>query len=153
MARAAKVVNSHERRAKFFATAAGSVVLWSPLFGFQFLMLWLITLKEDEVFWTNAGGYSVEFREFVQYSYYPLIVMDVLFALAGTVVGVVMLSKQPLSGMFAFAWLPIIWSMIAVTLYLNLGDNILDWIDQIGKPQVPTQELTAAGDGSLVRAY
>ena len=98
-------------------------------------MLWIITLKEDKNFWTNAGGYSADFRAFVQYSYYPLITMDVVVTAVGTIFAVVLLGKHPLSGLFAFAWLPVIWLMLGVTLYLNVSDNIYEWIDRFGDPR------------------
>lgn len=132
MAIASRQTTPNERAAKFFATGAASVIVWAPLFGFQFIMLWMITLKEDEHFWTNAGGYSEEFRSFIQYSYYPLFTLDTILVLGGTVTAFMLFVKHPLSAIFAFCWLPIIWLMLAVIFYINVSDNIAEFLKNMG---------------------
>lgn len=127
MATAERTKRAVERRAKFLATGAASAIIWAPVFGFQFIMLWLITLKEDKGFWLNSSGYEIGFRDFVQYSYYPLLMLDSAFVLGGTVIGGFLFSKYPLSGIFAFCWLPLIWIMLGVVYYINIGDNIAEY--------------------------
>lgn len=81
----------------------------------------------------EISDYSPDFRAFVQYSYYPLITMDVVVTVVGTIFAVVLLGKHPLSGLFTFAWLPVIWLMLCVALHLNLSDNIFEWIDLVSR--------------------
>lgn len=83
-------------------------------------------MKEDTGFWLNSGGYEVGFREFIQYRYYPLLVIDTAFVLGGRWWWGFLFSKYPLSGIFAFGWLPLIWLMLGVVYYINLGDNIAE---------------------------
>lgn len=40
------------------------------------VLVYFAVLREDEVFWTNRGGYSVEFRELVLELFYPLYYLD-----------------------------------------------------------------------------
>lgn len=49
-------------------------------------LLWAAHLRETPLFWRNAGGYSVGFREFVRVGFPVFFVLDVLLVGASTYV-------------------------------------------------------------------
>lgn len=53
----------------FFACGAVILVL-SAVF------LWFSILREEDLFWTSAGGFSVTFRQLVMFSHLPLFLVD-----------------------------------------------------------------------------
>jgi len=52
------------------------LALFAYLLGLP-LLLWFCWLREMPIFWRNAGGYPVWFREVVLEAYYPMMGLDV----------------------------------------------------------------------------
>lgn len=55
-----------------FARAGCLSVALLPALAMSGLTLWFAILREDQMFWRNAGGWPVEFRDLVESSFYPL---------------------------------------------------------------------------------
>lgn len=102
-----------------------SALLWTSLnFLLLVLLVVLALLKEDPVFWRNAGGWPVWLREFVGSSFYFLFFVEFLllsgFSLA--VVASVRMGRQDYR--LALVFLPILWLLLSVVVGIVSANNI-----------------------------
>jgi hypothetical protein len=89
-------------------------------------------LKEDPLFWRNAGGYSVGLRETVLVLYYPLLGVNCLLCAMYT--GLVA-ARRPVSGHSSFltiAGAVLLWALLFLNLGLLTANNLQNLIN--GRP-------------------
>ncbi len=94
----------------------------------------LALLKEDPLFWRNAGGWPVEFRLFVKVTFYPLLVLEMagllwfsacVFWLRGS--GQVRRCLGAVAGMF-WLWTGIVVAVVVSNNIANLlAGRALHW--------------------------
>ncbi len=71
----------HVSRPRVYNAGTGLLgwVFMGMVFGLLCATYWLTGLRETHQFWTNGGGYSIEFRAFVMSAFNFLLVLDVSF--------------------------------------------------------------------------
>jgi hypothetical protein len=74
-------------------------------------------LKEDPLFWRNAGGYSVGLRETVLTIYYPLLVVNCLLCATYTLLTAARRTVSGRSSLLGVAGAVLLWAL----LFLNFG--------------------------------
>ena len=112
--------------------AVGFVGLGFLMFLCSCLLVWFAHLREDQLFWRNAGGYPVMLRDFVLLGYYPLFLVTAAgtFALSMTLLARI---GMPLSLFCLKAFLILCcWVLIFISLLLSFGDNVHNF--WTGKP-------------------
>jgi hypothetical protein len=57
---------------------AGILLATCVVFCLGLLLICFATLRENKVFWTNAGGYPIWLRDMVQWTYVPLMLLAIL---------------------------------------------------------------------------
>jgi hypothetical protein len=92
------------------------------------LLVWFAILRENQVFWTNAGGYPVWLRDLVCWTYLPLFAMAVVCLSVGTV------CLPKVSGSIRFFVVEILvlllcWGLLAASAYIALDNNIRNLIE------------------------
>ena len=98
-------------------------------FAIGMLLVWFAILREDQVFWTNMGGYPIWLRDLVRLTYLPLFV--------GTGLGLSVLSMICFSKLFRSLRFFIVeslvlltcWGLLATSGYIALGNNVTNFID------------------------
>jgi len=80
--------DSYERD-KAILVSAGLVVTTLLAIGAGLLLVWFALLRENHVFWTNAGGYPIWLRDLVLWTYWPLLLgtIGLLFVLSAACFG------------------------------------------------------------------
>lgn len=98
----------------------------------ELLVFWFSCLRENQAFWTNAGGYPVGLRHFVLTFYYPLLVLNATLIGLLTVAFIARL-KPPyaLVGMQACLLL-VCWGMFFGSAAVSWANNLLNFLE--GRP-------------------
>ncbi len=101
------------------ALAAGfNLVLLAVLIGF-------VWLKEDPMFWRNAGGWPVWLRETVLWGFYPLLALE-----AAVLAGLTRWSRgtlqalRPREALAALAVLALSWGLAGLVVLLLVANNL-----------------------------
>jgi hypothetical protein len=104
-------------------------------FGVLFLLLSLVflgltALKESDLFWSNAGGYSIGFRDFVLKMYYPLTILFLLFQ-STTTLGFFVLcwGVRRSDGLMGLVALVPSWILSIAGITLLLANNVLNLLN------------------------
>lgn len=100
----------------------------------SFLLLSVASLlKEDRLFWRNAGGYPVELREAVLAGYYPLLAGN--FILCGTASALALKEYRSRGGRCSLASVGVVAALWAL-LFMNIGLIISNNLENIlqGRP-------------------
>ena len=96
------------------------------------LLLPFVWLREDQRFWTNAGGYPLWLRDLVLVAYYPLLL------LYGSLLAFLswLLLCRPVRSVRLFYGqamvLTLLWAVLALVAVLMLANNFANLID--GRP-------------------
>jgi len=81
-------------------------------------------LKENPLFWRNAGGYPLELRTVVLCGYYPLLLLNAVLCCAATAVGV---HEYRTTGSFC-GWsitvVAVLWSLLFLNVGFILANNV-----------------------------
>lgn len=103
---------------------SGALVNFSVLI----VLLTFSYLREEPLFWTNEGEWSVEWRELVRSGYGPLLALEFLLLLAYSGMSVYLLSVRRSSASLTAILLPMLWGlyfMVIVNSVANNVDNLL----------------------------
>jgi hypothetical protein len=73
-------VSARSERSVFLGITSAIVSL-----AFSVAVLYFSILRETPMFWRNAGGYSVEFREFVLEGFYVCVVGSIIMLMFGVI--------------------------------------------------------------------
>lgn len=95
---------------------------------FLIVLLAFSYLREEPLFWTNEGGWSVEWRDLVRSGYYPLFALEFLLLLGYSGMSVSLLSVRRSSASLTMILLPVLWGlyfMVIVNSVANNVDNLL----------------------------
>jgi hypothetical protein len=89
-------------------------------------------LKENALFWRNAGGYPLELRTVVLYGYYPLLLINAVLCCGATAVGVHEYRTTGCLCGWSLTLVAILWSL----LFLNVGFILANNIENVlsGRP-------------------
>jgi hypothetical protein len=109
----------------------GMIVITLVVIGIGLLLVWFAVLRENQLFWTNAGGYPVWLRDLVLVTYLPL--------LAGTVsllCGLSMACFAKIGGglrFFAVESLLIFlaWGILTTSGYIAFENNVRNLINSV----------------------
>jgi len=65
-------------------TGIGMMATTLLVLGLGMVLIWFSVLRENEEFWTNAGGYPIWLRDLVLWTFWPLVLgsVTVLFGLS-----------------------------------------------------------------------
>jgi hypothetical protein len=118
------------------------------------VFFWFACLRENKVFWTNAGGYSLALRDAVLFLFYPLMVLNMLLLTCLTFVFVSSL-HPPLSAiMIKLCSLLACWGLFSGALAVSGADNFINLLEgrpmrqrdrsQQPKPSIPVAQIDAA---------
>ncbi len=110
-------------------TGVGLVLATLVALGLGLLLVWFATLRENQVFWTNAGGYPIWLRDLVCWTYLPLFV--------GVGLSLMLLSMACFSricrsirfmaveGILLLAC----WALLATSGYIAFANNVMNLIE------------------------
>lgn len=91
------------------------------------LLIVLITfsyLREEPIFWTNAGDWPIWLREMVQDSYYPLILLELVLLTAFSWISIQLLSTRSTSASLAVLLLPMLWGLLFLLVANSVANNL-----------------------------
>ena len=100
--------------------------------GVALLLVWFAALRENKVFWTNAGGYPIWLRDVVLYTYLPL-----LLATTGLLCGLSMVCFAKIGGGMRLFLLELMllflgWGGVTTSCWIAFENNVSNLIN--GKP-------------------
>lgn len=84
-------------------------------------------LKEEPMFWRNAGGWPVWFRDVVKFTFHPLVVFQLI---ALTLLSIRLLRFRRFSTEKLLVLLAL-WILAAVPIVLSIADNFLEFVQSI----------------------
>jgi hypothetical protein len=88
----------------------------------------LALLREQPLFWTNAGGWPIWLRDFVGISFYPLLVLELMLLMTFSALCARCLSTRCSSRCPAVLTLSVLWVLlfcVVAVLVANNLDNLL----------------------------
>jgi hypothetical protein len=93
------------------------------------LLVWFALLREDQMFWTNAGGYPVWLRDLVLITYLPLLAAMALLLL---ILSVILCAK--ICGSIQFFVIEALllltcWSLITISGWIAFSNNLTNLIE------------------------
>lgn len=97
--------------------AVVNVCLLAVLVGFAWL-------KEQPLFWRNAGNWPIWLRELVGSSFYPLFLLEFLLLTAFTGASIRCLRSGCSGGGFLAVALPLVWGLFFVVILLLVANNL-----------------------------
>jgi hypothetical protein len=106
------------------------------------VLIWFSTLRENEVFWSNTGGYPIILRDLVYITFYPLLI-GTIFCLSGTTL--VCLFKVCESIRFYILesiLLTLCWGLIILSIYLSFNNDLnqlLEHLNSQNQSRIPSQ--------------
>ena len=93
------------------------------------LLVWFALLREDQMFWTNGGGYPVWLRDLVLITYLPLLAAMALLLL---ILSVILCAKicDPIRFCVIEALLLLTcWSLITISGWIAFSNNLTNLIE------------------------
>ena len=81
-------------------------------------------LREEPLFWTNEGGWSVELRDLVRSGYYPLLALEFLLLIAYTAMSAYLLSLRHSSASLTVVLLPMLWGLYFMAIVNSVANNV-----------------------------
>lgn len=109
---------------ELLALGVGSLLIWGPVVLAQWAMLKLNALKEGAEFWSHRESFPFFVEPLLRHGYYPVLVLDTLLVVGGTVIGVVLFRKDWRWGFYALGWLWLAWTMLGQVYILSIWDNV-----------------------------
>jgi hypothetical protein len=101
------------------------LAVWATVnFIFLSLLAVLAVLREQAMFWKNAGGWPPWLRDFVAASFYPLLSLELLLLLAYTSACLGSLRSHHLVGRTAIIALPALWVLLFFVLGIVAANNL-----------------------------
>ncbi|MFZ1537953.1 MAG: hypothetical protein WAT23_11295 [Chromatiaceae bacterium] len=91
---------------------------------FLIVLLAFSYLREEPLFWTNEGGWSVEWRDLVRSGYYPLLALEFLLLLAYSGMSVSLLNARRSSASLTMILLPMLWGLFFMAIVNSVANNI-----------------------------
>jgi len=93
------------------------------------LLVWFALLREDQMFWTNAGGYPVWLRDLVLITYLPLLAAMVVLLL---ILSAILCAK--ICGSIRFCMIEALllltcWSLITISGWISFSNNLTNLIE------------------------
>lgn len=90
------------------------------------LLIWFASLRENQAFWTNAGGYPVPLRHLVNWTFVPL-----HFVTAFLLFGISLICFSKVCGSFRFfvlesLFLLFCWGLLATSAFIAFKNNVLN---------------------------
>lgn len=122
--------------------------------GASVVLIGLALLKEEPLFWRNAGGWPVWFRECVRMTFHPLILLHGVLLAVFTI-------RAFMRGVPRVARLSIVcglWLLASVPPILSLVDNVVDFFEEgrlelDGNRNAWRLEFAADGASTFIRRY
>jgi hypothetical protein len=102
----------------------GLLLATAVIFALGLVLIWFASLRENQVFWTNAGGFPILLRDLVRWTFVPL-----LIATAIALLGLSMACFSKLCGSARFIILEslmllLCWGLLATAGYIAFKNNI-----------------------------
>lgn len=89
------------------------------------LLVWLVWLKEDPLFWRNAGGWPVWLRETVLWAFYPLLALETAMLVGLTRWSLrVFRGLGPRRALAALTLLSLSWGLAGFVLLFLVANNV-----------------------------
>ncbi len=104
----------------------GALLAGALLTGFGMLVLVTVGLKETPTFWSNAGGYSAEFRNLVLVFFYPTLAVYALWLVASTLLGWSVLCGGSRAGFVHLLVAALNWLLLATIVTVLVWNNVLN---------------------------
>jgi len=121
-------IESQDRYAEIL-TGAGLLLATVVVLGLGVVLVWFAILRENQVFWTNAGGYPIWLRDLVLWSYLPLF-GGVGLSLAALSMACFSRVCRSLSFFVVEGLLLLMcWGLLATTSYIAFSNNIMNIIE------------------------
>lgn len=92
--------------------------------GVSGVLLGFAVLKEEPMFWRNAGGWPPWFREVVRFSFHPLMVIQIVVLIAFTI----RLLRNRRFGIEIAGMLLFLWVLASAPLIFSVADNIEEFM-------------------------
>lgn len=88
------------------------------------ILLTFSYLREEPMFWTNAGGWSVEWRDLVQTGYYPTLGLELVLLLAYSGMSLHLLNARRSAVGLTLVMLPMLWGLFFMVILNSVANNI-----------------------------
>ena len=119
---------SQERHAQIL-TGAGLLFATVVVLGLWGVLVVFAILRENQVFWTNAGGYPIWLRDLVLWTFFPLLGMAGLSLLALSMVCFSRVCRSLQFFVVEALLLLVCWGLFASTLYIAFSNNLINIIE------------------------
>ena len=122
---------SAANRAYVTETLVGFGILVATLLvmGVGVLLVWFALLRENQGFWTNAGGYPIWLRDLVRLTYMPLFASSVLLLAVLTMTCCSKICASVRFFVLESLILLLCWGLLATSGYISLSNNIMNLIE------------------------
>lgn len=107
----------------------GLLLATALVFCLGVLLVWFATLRENEAFWTYAGGYPIWLRDLVLLTYLPLLFAAVLLLAGLSMAGCSKVCRSPRFWVLESLLLLVCWGLVATSGYIAFEDNIANLLD------------------------
>lgn len=97
--------------------------------GVEVVLVWFAILRENQAFWTNAGGYPIWLRDLVRLSFMPLGVLTLLALVALTMACFSRVCRSLRFFAIEGVLLVMCWGLFSTTAYIALNNNIRNLIE------------------------
>ena len=88
------------------------------------LLIPIAWLREQPAFWTDAGGWPIWLREFIEASFYPLFLLELLLLAIVSSVCAQLLPKQSANGKAAVSVLLLLWMLFLFAIVIVAANNL-----------------------------
>ena len=92
------------------------------------LLIWFATLRENQMFWTNAGGYPIFLRDLVKVSYLPLFWGSTIVMLGLSMACFSKICSSLRFFVLELLLLVVCWCLLATSGFIALRNNVLNII-------------------------
>ena len=98
------------------------------LFGLGFLLntvlLVLVSLKEDPIFWRDEGGYPIWLREFVLETFYPLLFSGFIVLVFTSIYQFSILPSKKAARIVGLSLVLLLWVFFGIVLTILVWNNV-----------------------------
>lgn len=108
---------------------AGLLVATAVIFVFCIILVGFATLREDQAFWTNAGGFPILPRDFVRWTFLPLFIVTATALLALNMACFTKLCGSPRFIIVESLFLLLCWGLLGISGYIAFKNNIQNIIN------------------------
>ena len=93
------------------------------------LLIWFAVLREDQMFWTNAGDYPIWLRDLVHFTYLPCLAATLLLLMALSMVWCARICGSIRFFIIESMLLLTCWILVSISGFIAFNNNVTNLIE------------------------